>query len=142
MIANQRQYAITKAQVERFEQALHDAASPAPGRHPRAAKAMREGLESQLQDLRAQVAEYERLRGGGVTSIIAESILELAPALIQARIVRNLTQKELAERLGLPEQQVQRYEATLYQGVAFERLQQVADALKLRVREVITLDPA
>ena len=55
--------------------------------------------------------------------------------------MRNLTQKELAERLSLAEQQVQRYEATLYRGVAAERLQQLADALRLRVRETFTLDP-
>jgi hypothetical protein len=36
---------------------------------------------------------------------------------------------------------VQRYEATQYRGVAAERLQQVADALRLHVREVFTLDP-
>ena len=52
-----------------------------------------------------------------------------------------MTQKELAERLSLAEQQVQRYEATLYRGVAAERLQQVADALRLRVREMFTFEP-
>ncbi|HTY48837.1 MAG TPA: hypothetical protein VMB48_04005 [Steroidobacteraceae bacterium] len=35
---------------------------------------------------------------------------------------------------------IQRYEATLCRGVAAERLQQVADALNLRVREVFTLE--
>ena len=141
MIANERQYAITRAQIERFQQALDGSAAQEPKLHPRALKAMREGLESQLHDLRAEIKEYERLRGGDVTSIVADSILELATALIQARIVRNWTQKELAERLTLPEQQIQRYEATLYKGVAVERPQEVADALKLRVQEVITLDP-
>jgi hypothetical protein len=42
--------------------------------------------------------------------------------------------------LSLAEQQIQRYEATQYRGVAAERLQQVADALKLSVREVFTLE--
>jgi hypothetical protein len=43
--------------------------------------------------------------------------------------------------LAVAEQQVQRYEATQYKGVSVERLQAVADALKLRVREVITFEP-
>jgi hypothetical protein len=38
-------------------------------------------------------------------------------------------------------QQIQRYEATLYRGVAAERLQQVADALRLRVRALFTFEP-
>jgi hypothetical protein len=35
---------------------------------------------------------------------------------------------------------VQRYEATNYRGVAAERLQEVADALRIKVREVFTLE--
>ncbi len=141
MITNERQYAITKAQVERFKEALAQSGSQQKNLHPKAQKAMRAGIESQLQDLQAEVADYEKLRGGKVVSITANSILDIAQALIKARIARNLTQKELAERLNLPEQQIQRYEATLYKGVSVERLQEIADALKLRVREVITLDP-
>ncbi|MEO8250638.1 MAG: hypothetical protein ABI589_14860 [Burkholderiales bacterium] len=48
---------------------------------------------------------------------------------------------ELAERLSVALQQVQRYEATKYWAVAVERLQEVADALRLKVREVFTLEP-
>jgi DNA-binding Xre family transcriptional regulator len=141
VITNERQYAITKAQAERFKQALADSGKPG-GKplHPRASKAMREGLESQLRDLQAELSEYETLRDGTTTTIVVDSIAELAVGLIKARIVRNWTQRELAERLGLPEQQVQRYEATLYKGVAMERLQEVADALKIRVQEVITIE--
>lgn len=138
MITNQRQYLNTQAQVERFRKAL--AAPDAPGLHPKAAKAMRAGLLSQLEELEAEVAEYDALREGKVAMIEAESIVGIGAALIKARIVRNWTQKELAERLQLAEQQVQRYEATQYHGVATERLQQVADALRLRVREVFTLE--
>ena len=143
MITNERQYAITKAQVERFKQALADAGQQgAKPLHPRAAKAMREGLESQLRDLEEELSDYEKLRDGSVTTIVVDSILELPVGLVKARIVRNWTQKELAERLGLPEQQIQRYEATLYKGVSVERLQEVADALKVRVQEVITIERA
>jgi HTH-type transcriptional regulator / antitoxin HigA len=138
MITNQRQYLNTQAQAERFRQAL--AAPDTPGLHPKAAKAMRAGLQSQLDDLEAELAEYDTLRQGKVLTLEAESIVEIGTALIKARIVRNLTQKELAARLHLAEQQVQRYEATQYHGVAAERLQQVADALRLRVREVFTLE--
>jgi len=107
----------------------------------RAQKALREAAQSQIDDLLAEVAEYERLRDGQLTAITAESIADLAPALIKARIMRNWTQKELADKLAVAEQQVQRYEATQYKGVSVERLQAVADALKLRVREVITFEP-
>ena len=43
-----------------------------------------------------------------------------------------------AKRLGVPEQQVQRWEANSYSGVAIERLQEVADALQLQGLETVT----
>ncbi|MPZ45727.1 MAG: hypothetical protein GEV05_20510 [Betaproteobacteria bacterium] len=74
---------------------------------------MHDGLRSQLDDLEAELAEYDALRQGQVFTLEAESIIGIGEALIKARIVRNLTQKELAERLSLAEQQIQRYEATV-----------------------------
>ena len=139
MITNQRQYLVAQAQAERFRQALK--APDTEGLHPKAVKAMRAGLRSQLDDLEAELAEYDQLRQGQLTAFEAEAITGIGQALVKARIVRNLTQKELAERLSLAEQQVQRYEATLYRGVAAERLQEVADALRLHVRERFTFEP-
>ena len=141
MITNERQYQISKAKVAKFRAAIDAPDSNTRMLHARARKALREAAQSQLDDLLAEVADYEQLRDGQLTAISAESIADLAPALIKARIMRNWTQKELAERLAVAEQQVQRYEATQYKGVSVERLQAVADALKLRVREVITFEP-
>jgi hypothetical protein len=62
VITNQRQYLNTQAQAKRFREAL---AAPEPeGLHPKAAKAMRDGLRSQLDDLEAELGEYEVLRHG------------------------------------------------------------------------------
>jgi len=44
-----------------------------------------------------------------VSVLELESLAELPEALIRARIAVGLTQKGLAGRLGLKEQQVQRY---------------------------------
>jgi HTH-type transcriptional regulator/antitoxin HigA len=140
MITNERQYAIAKAQAERFKDALAKPDAQGKKVHPKVQKAMREGLRSQLQDLETEIAEFERLRDGKVTTIVVNSIVDIALALVQARIARNWTQKELAEKLNLPEQQIQRYESTRYKGVAVERLQEVADALNVRVQEVVTIE--
>ena len=94
MITNERQYAIAKGQVDRFEQTLsegiQDSGKPL---NPRALRAMRESIASQLQDLREEIAEYEKLRDGTTTTIVGNSILDLAVGLVKARIVRNWTQK-------------------------------------------------
>ena len=51
----------------------------------------------------------------------------------QDRIVAGFTQ-ELAQKLGLKKQQVQRYEATKYATANLERLQAIATALEVQVR--------
>ena len=132
------QYLITQAQAAKFRDAL--AAVPAPDLHPMMAKAMREGAQSQLAELEAQLAEYDALRSGKIATFKVDSIAGIGLALIKARIARQLTHKLLADRMNLAEQQIQRYEATQYAGASIERLQQVADALGLRVNEVITLE--
>lgn len=138
MITNERQYQITKAEAAKFREAL--AAQPAKGLHPKALKAMRDGAQSQLAELEEQLAEYEALRAGNVRSFKVDTITGIGEALIKARIARHLTHKALADRMNLAEQQIQRYEATCYAGVSIERLQAVADALRLRVNEVLILE--
>jgi HTH-type transcriptional regulator / antitoxin HipB len=56
-----------------------------------------------------------------------------------------LTQKELAEKIGVQEQQIQRYEANNYQAVGFvgvaslkeNRLQEVMSALNLTIGKTV-----
>ena len=88
MISNERQYAITKAQAERFREALAQLTDPQQKRDARALKAMRAGVTSQLEELEAQLVDYENLRGGTVDTIVVDSIIGIAEALIKARIVR------------------------------------------------------
>ena len=138
MITNERQYQITQAQAVKFREAL--ATTPATGLHPKALKAMRDGAQSQLAELEEQLAEYEALRAGTIVSFEVDSLTGIGEALVKARIIRNLTQKALADRMALAEQQIQRYEATSYAGVSIDRVQAVANALNLRINEVITLE--
>ena len=59
------------------------------------------------------------------------SIYELPAGLIKARIAAGLSQRELAERLELKAQQIQRYEAEGYASASFQRLCEVAHAVGL-----------
>jgi len=46
------------------------------------------------------------------------------------------------ERIGVAEQQVQRWEANDYSGVGLDRLQSIADALGVQIHETITYSSA
>ena len=96
-------------------------------------------LRSQLEELQKQLREYEELRSGERSIISVESFDELPCALVQARIAAGLSQRELGDRLGLKEQQIQRYEATGYQSASLARLRDVVDALGIKVRKDIFL---
>jgi transcriptional regulator with XRE-family HTH domain/Zn-dependent peptidase ImmA (M78 family) len=141
MITNQRQYKITCSEADRFRKAIGDLAkAPAPADvHPRLLQAEREAMESQLAELQAEIAEYDRLKSADLSIISINSFDELADGLIKARIAGGLSQKALADRLGLKEQQIQRYEAERYASASYQRLREIADALGVRIQNDILL---
>ena len=69
-------------------------------------------------------------------------VAELPTVLIKARIAQGLSQKDLAERLGLQEQQIQRYEATDYASASLTRIREVVSALGVATNKpAITTGP-
>lgn len=63
MIINQRQYALAKAAASRFEEALAKEKAKRPRKvvHPRIHRAKLDGLQSQLDELNAEISEFEAL---------------------------------------------------------------------------------
>lgn len=140
MIRNDREFKITKAQAASFEKALADATSDtSDSLHPMIRQAQLDAMRSQLDELQAELAEYEALKEGRRDIIEVASLEDLPKALIQGRIAARLTQRELAKRLGMREQQVQRYEATEYASVSFSRLAEIAKVIGIRCREEVFL---
>ncbi len=155
MIKNERQYRITRAQAARLRKALEEArrrgdgnveVPPGPSNsatvrespgvygsslHPLIAKAQGDALSSQLADLEGELTEYETLKAGGFDLGALGAVVDIPKLLIKARIAKGLSQKELAERLGLKEQQIQRYEATEYASASLSRIREVAAAYRV-----------
>jgi ribosome-binding protein aMBF1 (putative translation factor) len=133
MIKNERQYRITKAQAAKLEAALESFSGRSAGdgkTHPRLIKAQADALRSQLESLRGELREYEQIKAGDIPPPDLSYIAVVPQDLVRARIASGLSQKELAERLGMPEQQVQRYEATEYESVSLARIMEIAKALQ------------
>ena len=132
MIKNERQYRITNAQAAQFSEALceleHNTAEEL-GLHPLLFKAKKDAVRSQLADLEEELRDYEVLKSGDFEFGRLESVSELPRLLISARIARGLSQKSLAGRLGLKEQQIQRYEASEYASASLARVRSVAEVL-------------
>ena len=138
MIANERQYQVTRRKLGELAELKASVERGAAG-DDGFRDFQAEALESQMDDLREELAEYEHLREGNTTTIEATTLAGLADALIKARIVRGWTQADMARKLDVSEQQVQRDEANRYSGAALSRLCDIAEALGVDVRETLTL---
>jgi ribosome-binding protein aMBF1 (putative translation factor) len=142
MITNEVQYRATRTHLSRFEEAIANLEGQTAAVREQKRRSLELGaLRSQAADLKAELAEYELLRSGKLTRFEASSLADLAEALVKARIAKGWTQRQLADALGVAEQQIQRYEGTGYAAASLARLCDVAEALGTEVREVVSLSP-
>ena len=74
--------------------------------------------------------QHIRIDGSHVVLTLSEHV--------EARIVAGLSQNDLAERLDLQEQQIQRYEATDYCSASLTRLKEIAKALGMNIAGEMT----
>jgi HTH-type transcriptional regulator / antitoxin HipB len=141
MIANERQYSITKAKLNKFETALAELETQSKSAMDANAllkhQLYLDALKSQIDAFKEEIAEYERLRSGTVEKLNFDSLEQLPDALIKARIVRGLTQGQLAASLGLKEQQIQQYESTRYANASLARIMAVHTALNITIKEEV-----
>ncbi|MBI4728279.1 MAG: helix-turn-helix transcriptional regulator [Acidobacteria bacterium] len=145
MIKNDVQYRVTKAQAAKFFKTLRELREKPPPRLARDAKLRKiydAGIASQLGEMQEQLAEYEALRRGPSPSLELKSLDDLPKVLVQARIASGLSQRDLAGRLSVKEQQIQRYESTEYASASLSRVKEVALALGVRVTEPAVLKAA
>ncbi len=142
MITNEKQYRVTRKKARGFTRAIQEFDATARERlgvHPQLVKAEMNAMESQLADLQDELREYERLKAADLSVISVTSFDGLADGLIKARIAAGLSQRALAQRMGLKEQQIQRYEARRYASASYKRMCQVAHALGVRIENEILL---
>jgi ribosome-binding protein aMBF1 (putative translation factor) len=141
MIYNERQLKITKNRLEQFKESLAQlkVSQQPQDIDPLLWKAEQDAIRSTIEELEADIQEYERLKAGKIKSVKVSSFDDVPKALIQGRIAQGFTQKDLAEKLGVREQQVQHDEEILYSSASLSRLKRVAEVLGIEVEGKATL---
>lgn len=142
MIRNEKEYRSTKVALAGFEDALmqFDVLKAIEGGiDPMIARAQRASYERQAAELRDQLGAYELLRDGKVRELEIRSVTGLGKGLIEARVARGLTQRELANLAGLQEQQIQKYEKEQYGSASLSRIAHVASTIGLSFEARMTL---
>jgi len=92
--------------------------------------AMQPALSFHAQ-LHEEIEWYERVKQRDFGTI--SSLTAIGQLLIAARIANGMTQRELADKLGVKESQASRDERNEYHGITVERAQRVLDALDERI---------
>ena len=84
-----------------------------------------------LLSFRAQMEEeietYEKIKRGDFETI--ENFDGLGRSLIALRINKNMSQKDLADKLKVAESQISRYEKNEYRGISMERANEILNTL-------------
>lgn len=132
MILSDRQYtasgaALAKLNADLQERTARDSSMPWLKQAEIAA------LKSQIADIEAELAEYSLLKAGQISLSKSYSLEDLPRTLVQARIASGLSQTDLAEKLDMKPQQVQRYEATEYSGASLARLVEISRTLGVKI---------
>lgn len=94
-------------------------------------RAMQPALSFHAQ-LSEEVAIYEQMRRGELGTL--SDLTQIGRWLIGVRIAKGLTQRELAERLGVSEAQVSRDERNEYHGITVERAQMILQKMGVELR--------
>jgi DNA-directed RNA polymerase specialized sigma subunit len=129
MIRNESEYREAMARLEEEKSRLDEQRKQleASGLSRSQIKRALDPMKSFHLQLAEEVESYERLKRGEFDEI--RNLRGVGRLLIGLRIAQGLSQRELAERLGVNESQVSRDERNEYHGVTLERAARTLDAL-------------
>lgn len=134
MIKNQVQYEYTKECASRFAYsiALIEKDEAWKQRDAEGWQLDIDVKKSHLEALQEEISEYARLKNcdeGQPIKIQVENFNKLPDVLIKARIAAKMTEKELADILGVSEERIKECEKKDYQCASFIEIINITEAL-------------
>ncbi len=139
MIRNENEYreAVTRLGEERKRIEVQKAHLEKMGLSPTDVKRAIDPIQSFHLQLQEEVESYQRLKRGEFDEIW--NLQGVGQVLISARIARGLSQRELAEKLGVHESQVSRDERNEYHGVTLDRAARILEVLDIELRTTVVV---
>ncbi|WP_429933578.1 helix-turn-helix domain-containing protein [Agrobacterium vitis] len=100
-------------------------------------------MKAERLRLLAAIEAFDSAKSEGDTApLLKQSGTDPGVTLIVARIAKGYSQKDLARRLGVKEQQVQRYEADRYSSISLKNYTRVAALLGVQLHATIRENPS
>ncbi|HCJ21880.1 MAG TPA: DNA-binding protein [Erythrobacter sp.] len=94
---------------------------------------IRRAFEVEAREKASAIKSYQAAKDGDCSQLMELAGADLGRRLIAARVCKGFSQKELARKLGLKEQAIQRWEADHYRSITIANFQSVSRALGLRL---------
>jgi HTH-type transcriptional regulator / antitoxin HigA len=132
MIKNEKQHKIANAKLNKWLKTQAQLRDTTIVKTDWLAKEQAFGVQQQIKQLRAEITEYEQTAAGKRKLPELELVFEIPSMLIRWRIARHLTQRELAKRAGIHENQLQKYEAEHYGCASYQTIAHIAQVLQER----------
>ncbi|WP_193187063.1 XRE family transcriptional regulator [Nisaea sediminum] len=108
------------------------------GLPPEVTRQVAAAIRIERDELRESINAYLTAKeNGNYEGLAARAGNDIGLTLIVARVAKGLSQKELAWRLGLKAQQIQRYESERYASASIKRCQTVASVLGVNLKAEI-----
>ncbi|MGF1591798.1 MAG: ImmA/IrrE family metallo-endopeptidase [Kiloniellaceae bacterium] len=146
IILNEKEFREARARFSKLSKDLSSQsvmAQVVAGLPPEVVDQVTQMMKFELQGLEASINAYETAKEtGSATSLLRLAGNDPGVTLIVARIAKGYSQRDLAWRLGLKEQQIQRYEADRYSSISLKNYGRVAALLGVNLRASITDNPA
>jgi HTH-type transcriptional regulator / antitoxin HipB len=132
MIKNEKQYWITRKHLINMQAGIDKIQShekPIPPKE----ELILVSLNVMKQQLENEISAYTHLRSGPLSTFSERSIDKLPELLIEFKINSGMTQKEFAKKIGMKEQQLQRYEAENFESISLRNLLKILHAIGLEI---------
>lgn len=134
IIVTERQARDVEAEIELISEALSSEQTLKAiieGLPKEAIEGIRRSLSTEKRELSKKLEAYRNAQNGDVELMQRQVGDDLGDLLILARLAQKWTQKDLARKLGLQEQAIQRWESERYRSINLASYMKVARALSL-----------
>ena len=140
MIYSDKQRRISNRELQKLRAAF-SAKSVGRANHAWLRKAEQHAIRSEISKLEADIAHYDLLKAGEISSEKSFALESLPRILVEARIAAGMSQTKLAELIEVKPQQIQRYEATGYMGASLARLVEISQILEVKIEGLFQTEP-
>lgn len=133
MIKNEKQYKITRNKLAEIQLEIVRIKGSYDEELPAEEQLIMVSLNVMKKQMEEEIVAYDLLKKKSARNLKARRISDLPSVIIEYKIHSGMTQKEFSQKIGMKEQQLQRYEAEDFRSISFKNLLKILQAIGLEI---------